>query len=635
MNSLKCAVIFAFLQAAVAIDTSGCGSTKNCLYFPTGCSPTDSTCIFFSYVWDSSTNVFNMELTGSTGNNNQYVGVAFATSTVMRDAELYYCTGADEIKSGTIRDERSPPTPEATLQAGIVHVTAQTLSGVAECVFQRPASITKTISTGADFTFDLETTPFNVLVARGAYTGGALEYHGPAPARESTTNQIDFMADPAATTTAGATTTTTATTTTPTVSSSSDFDEGCGTTKTCFRSPTDCTAGTSGCLFASWIYDAAANNFNFELVGATSGSYVAVAFSDDKLMESDDLYYCTSSALVSGAIQIAQRQPPLLPNQLIGVSEPTNTVDGGVLSCTFKRDASVMKPSASGEKTFNFLTNQYFVLMATGPMDGDNIGYHQTNRYQSDTGLNFTAPPENLGGAGVSTHKRNMVKAHASLMILAWLTCASIGILIARHFKPMWHDSTCFSTKVWFQIHRGLMITAVVATLLAFILIFSSVEGFSSNAGAHPIIGIVVTILAIANPIMALFRPHPGTPRRWIFNWGHWFVGSAARILAITAIFLGVDLTALDLPEWDTWALVGFVCYHVVFEIILEILSAIYGHIDSYKKKKPSDDMPMDDESKENMAPKGATVKYFVLILYSFGNLAFVLAFLAAIGQMD
>jgi len=42
----------------------------------------------------------------------------------------------------------------------------------------------------------------------------------------------------------------------------------------------------------------------------------------------------------------------------------------------------------------------------------------------------------------------------------------------------------------------------------------------------------------------------------------------------------GVDLSALNLPEWDTWVLVGFVCFHVVTEIIMEIISAVYGHID-------------------------------------------------------
>lgn len=30
------------------------------------------------------------------------------------------------------------------------------------------------------------------------------------------------------------------------------------------------------------------------------------------------------------------------------------------------------------------------------------------------------------------------------------------------------------------------------------------------EAGAHPVTGIIVLVLAVIQPIMALFRPHPG-----------------------------------------------------------------------------------------------------------------------------
>ena len=33
------------------------------------------------------------------------------------------------------------------------------------------------------------------------------------------------------------------------------------------------------------------------------------------------------------------------------------------------------------------------------------------------------------------------------------------------------------------------------------------------DAGAHPYIGIIVCAFAVIQPIMALFRPHPGTPK--------------------------------------------------------------------------------------------------------------------------
>ena len=50
------------------------------------------------------------------------------------------------------------------------------------------------------------------------------------------------------------------------------------------------------------------------------------------------------------------------------------------------------------------------------------------------------------------SQKLNRFFSRRSLMIIAWLTCASIGVIIARHFKPLWHDSTIADNKVWFQV---------------------------------------------------------------------------------------------------------------------------------------------------------------------------------------
>ena len=46
------------------------------------------------------------------------------------------------------------------------------------------------------------------------------------------------------------------------------------------------------------------------------------------------------------------------------------------------------------------------------------------------------------------------------------------------------------------------------------------------EAGAHPITGIIVLVLAVIQPIMALFRPHPGEAkyvdfflRYFLYSW--------------------------------------------------------------------------------------------------------------------
>ena len=38
--------------------------------------------------------------------------------------------------------------------------------------------------------------------------------------------------------------------------------------------------------------------------------------------------------------------------------------------------------------------------------------------------------------------------------------------------------------------------------------------------------------MIILQPIMAIFRPHPDTPFRPVFNWTHFIVGTLAHIFA-------------------------------------------------------------------------------------------------------
>ena len=84
------------------------------------------------------------------------------------------------------------------------------------------------------------------------------------------------------------------------------------------------------------------------------------------------------------------------------------------------------------------------------------------------------------------------------------------------------------------------MSLAWVLTLVAVVLIFVEIRGWSSvptDRNPHALIGIIVFILAFIQPIMAYFRPHPGTPKRFIFNWAHWLVGNSAHILASELLF--------------------------------------------------------------------------------------------------
>ncbi len=72
----------------------------------------------------------------------------------------------------------------------------------------------------------------------------------------------------------------------------------------------------------------------------------------------------------------------------------------------------------------------------------------------------------------------------------------------------------------WFQAHRGLMSLALVLTVVAFAVIASD-KGFLDYSSdfvrdnPHPVVGMVTVLGVIVQPIMALFRCHPGTTFRY------------------------------------------------------------------------------------------------------------------------
>ncbi|KAF2984512.1 hypothetical protein EK904_003457 [Melospiza melodia maxima] len=83
----------------------------------------------------------------------------------------------------------------------------------------------------------------------------------------------------------------------------------------------------------------------------------------------------------------------------------------------------------------------------------------------------------------------------------------------------------------------------------------------------------------------------------------------------VVTMFLGMDLPALDLPDpWDTYAMIGFVAWHVV-EVI-------------------EDDRVQILQSLTSAEAEGRLFKQIVLTIYVCGNIVFLVAFLIAINQV-
>lgn len=91
------------------------------------------------------------------------------------------------------------------------------------------------------------------------------------------------------------------------------------------------------------------------------------------------------------------------------------------------------------------------------------------------------------------------------------------------------------------------MLVVWLLTVAGSVLIVVEVGGWVSGASTtHALLGSLTTLLCFIQPFMALFRPHPGTSKRPLFNWCHWLVGNAAHILAskYSTLNLQVNVTS-------------------------------------------------------------------------------------------
>jgi len=75
-----------------------------------------------------------------------------------------------------------------------------------------------------------------------------------------------------------------------------------------------------------------------------------------------------------------------------------------------------------------------------------------------------------------------------------------------------------------------------------------------------------------------MLRPSPEASYRWIFNWAHWFIGNAAHIVAIVAIFFAVGLDKAGLPAEITWLIVAYVAWYVGTHLILSLNTCWADH---------------------------------------------------------
>ncbi|XP_027132307.1 putative ferric-chelate reductase 1 [Larimichthys crocea] len=414
-------------------------------------------------------------------------------------------------------------------------------------------------------------------------------------------------------------------TTTPSILPEPLTSVGCGTSKSCLLDPPGCNPKEDPhCLFLSMTTDGPdTTSVIFELSGPAKG-YIAFALSWDTWMGDDDVYMCVKdgeSISVSAAFFSGRTHPE--DETQSGLSSVSWRLADGAIQCRFSRPVKL----TNQEPARFALDQEYYLFLANGHARNGVIWKHSRQPLISTQKKCITGPPEVLR----SSRGPMIMKMHGALMLLAWMLTGSVGTFIASFYKPDWPNQTLLGQKVWFQVHRALMMLTVTLTIGAFCLPFFYRKGWSKHAGVHPYLGCCVLALSLIQPIMAMIRPSPDSHRRFIFNWAHWGLGSLTEIMAVAAMFLGMRQSSLLLPQpWATYVLIGYVTWLASFRFLL--LMDKYHCIKRSVLGSDDTEGILPDQSERGS--KKSFIKSLLLAVLALGNTGFLIALLFSIADI-
>ncbi|CAF1067872.1 unnamed protein product [Adineta steineri] len=409
----------------------------------------------------------------------------------------------------------------------------------------------------------------------------------------------------------------------------------------------------------SWTYTNGVTDVRMIITNLKISQWLAIGLSTDDSMGQDHVFICQH--LADNTISLQRfinpngHERPVLANDLPNVGGTFNVsrqkLENGIAHCDFTLSNFGNARRHSRQISFPELsqTTTYQPLIAFGFLDSSNVlQRHSQNARTALSEKVLLNRAEtivyNIGSTG--SDSTALMKAHGIIMIFAWIVLVSTGILIARYFKKSWSTRKICGKAVWFAIHRTLMTSVAILTLIAFILILVYKKGQwisqkNQREFAHSIVGILVISFAVIQPFMALFRCNPDDDYRFIFNYAHAFVGFSAFILSIVAIFLAMFFTQFNFQANKEWAiLVTWTCWLPIIFIIFEIIEYYFQkHINNEKTNSYN----MNDrhgtgttktdtiESKENATK--SRIKSFFLLVHFIIAFGLSLALMILIGQ--
>ncbi|XP_068728109.1 ferric-chelate reductase 1-like isoform X3 [Montipora capricornis] len=523
------------------IKKSGCGDTKGCYSLPTTCTGSADCNYLFTY------QVSDGNVTIEMSAKERYVSVAFNDRKLMDKMDSIMCaTMATNLGELRHYDSHGHSVIRNTL-LGHPDISLQKIAfedGTIKC------RVIRKLFSSTPFFKNL-TTKWYLLFAHGKTSpSGSGQYHHSN--RSNTAETVDLSV--------------------PEILLDEQSQvkdkitkDGCGETKICYSEPKDCKA-SSDCIYLLTIRQVKGKDANdseqveFEISG--KGQWISIGFDKDKKMPDTDAMICADA---NGRVSVDH----YLADNRYGI--PTKTLEpsslvklfaeskGGVVSCRFKRNMRDPKMAD--------LTQQWYLVYASGPMQpgGSTIGQHTIDPRTSPQMVVIGK----ISALTADVKDSSKISAHGVLMVIAWIGFASLGIFMARYMKVAFGDKEMLGTRIWFTFHRSFMLLTVVLTIISVILVFVDVGGWSYGAGAHSYTGIIVVLLAVIQPIIALFRPSPGDEKRYIFNWAHRGVGLSSLLVAVVTVFLGIRLDGAGLNNTALYIMIVY-CVGVAIVIVYD-----------------------------------------------------------------
>lgn len=192
------------------------------------------------------------------------------------------------------------------------------------------------------------------------------------------------------------------------------------------------------------FYKAKLNNFpQF----SEKAAFVAVGLSRDRSMGDDSVVECVYedgaiNAYTSWTNGKTGSFRTGLNHNIVRLIRSNYT--NGAIYCQVERNALTTVNS----QVFDLHNHKFNLLLASGSsLKPDNrVGYHDFDYAASSDSFKLSQ------ARNVSEASKLMYRLHGVFMVTAWIGTASIGMMLARYFKPSWKGKRLYGKDLWFAV---------------------------------------------------------------------------------------------------------------------------------------------------------------------------------------